>query len=148
MPLTATAIRHAKSGNKTRKMFDGGGLYLEISPSGGKWWRLKYRFGGKEKRISLGVYPDVSLKEVRRRREVARQLLAREIDPSEHRKAQKAAKSNGRPTISKLWPGNGSSSILPTGPRVTPAGSSAGWSGISSPGWETNPWPPSLLLNC
>ncbi len=54
MPLTATAIRHAKSGNKTRKMFYGGGLYLEISPSGGKWWRLKYRFGGKEKRISLG----------------------------------------------------------------------------------------------
>ncbi len=49
-------------------MFDGGGLYLEVAPSGGKWWRLKYRFGGKEKRISLGVYPDVSLKQARRRR--------------------------------------------------------------------------------
>ena len=107
MPLTATAIRHAKSGNKTRKMFDGGGLYLEISPSGGKWWRLKYRFGGKEKRISLGVYPDVSLKEVRRRREVARQLLAREIDPSEHRKAQKAARkqwsANNFEAVAREW---------------------------------------------
>ena len=57
---------------------------------------LKYRFGGKEKRISLGVYPDVSLKEARRRRAQARQLLAREIDPSEHRKAQKAASDSSR----------------------------------------------------
>ena len=93
MPLTATAIRHAKPSKKARKMFDGGGLYLEVAPSGGKWWRLKYRFEGKEKRISLGVYPDVSLKEARRRRAQARQLLAREIDPSEHRKALKAART-------------------------------------------------------
>ena len=59
MSLTAAAIRHAKPGNKTRKMFDGGGLYLELTPRGNKWWRLKYRFAGKEKRFSLGVYPDV-----------------------------------------------------------------------------------------
>ena len=61
MPLTATAIRNAKPSSKTRKLFDGGGLYLEISPKGGKWWRLKYRFAGKEKRLSLGAYPEVSL---------------------------------------------------------------------------------------
>jgi len=73
-------------------MFDGGGLYLEISPKGGKWWRLKYRFGGKEKRLSLGVYPDVSLKDARVRRDEARKLLANEVDPSENRNARKAAK--------------------------------------------------------
>ena len=62
MPLSDTAIRNAKPSDKARKMFDGGGLYLEVAPSGGKWWWLKYRFDGKEKRLSLEVYPDVSLK--------------------------------------------------------------------------------------
>ena len=95
MPLTGTTIRHAKPSNKARKMFDGGGLYLEVSPNGGRWWRLKYRFTGKEKRLSLGVYPDVSLKEARRRRDEARQLLARDIDPSAYRKAQKESKRQG-----------------------------------------------------
>ena len=51
MPLSNTAIRNAKSGVKARKMFDGRGLYLEVAPSGGKWWRLKYRIDGKEKRV-------------------------------------------------------------------------------------------------
>ena len=60
MPLTDTQIRKAKPTEKTQRLFDGGGLYLEISPKGGKWWRLKYRFGGKEKRLSLGVYPDMT----------------------------------------------------------------------------------------
>ena len=55
MPLTDTAIRNAKPTEKPRRLFDGGGLYLEISPRGGKWWRWKYRFEGKEKRLSLGV---------------------------------------------------------------------------------------------
>lgn len=81
MPLTVTTIRNAKPGDKTKKMFDGGGLYLEVAPSGGKWWRFKYRFGGKEKRLSLGVYPDVSLKDARDRRDEARKLLAKGIDP-------------------------------------------------------------------
>ena len=75
--------------------------------AGGKWWRLKYRFGGKEKRISLGVYPDVSLKQARRRRAQARQLLAREIDPSEHRKALKAARAersaNSFEAVAREW---------------------------------------------
>ena len=59
MPLTNIAVSTVKPRARTRKLFDGGGLYLEVSPAGGKWWRWKYRFGGKEKRISLGVYPDV-----------------------------------------------------------------------------------------
>jgi len=91
MPLTDTAVRNAKPTNKTVRMFDGGGLYLEISPKGGKWWRLKYRYHGKEKRISFGVYPDVSLKMARDRRGDARTLLADGIDPGEHKKTQKQA---------------------------------------------------------
>lgn len=65
MPLTNTTIRNAKSGEKAIRLFDGGGLYLEVAPSGGKWWRFKYRFGGKERRLSLGVYPEVSLARAR-----------------------------------------------------------------------------------
>ena len=90
MPLTDSAIRTAKPKDKAYKLFDGGGMYLEISPSGGKWWRLKYRIDGKEQRISLGVYPDVTLKSARERREEVRKLLANGINPSVHRKAAKA----------------------------------------------------------
>ena len=92
MPLTDRAIRSAKHESRTRKMFDSGGLYLELAPSGGKWWRFKYYFGGKEKRLSLGVYPEVSLKEARDRRDEARRMVKNFIDPSEHRKELKRAK--------------------------------------------------------
>ena len=88
--LTATAVKNVKASGKTQRLFDGGGLYLEVSPTGGKWWRFKYRFAGKEKRISLGVYPDVSLKDARDRKDEARRLLANDIDPSEYRKTHKA----------------------------------------------------------
>ena len=94
MPLTNTAIRNAKAGKKTLKLFDERGLYLEVSPAGGKWWRLKYRFGGKEKRLSLGIYPDVALKDARDRRDHSRKLLTDGVDPSEYRKATKAAQNN------------------------------------------------------
>jgi len=94
MPLTNTEIRNAGSGAKALRLFDERGLYLEISPAGGKWWRFKYRFRGKEKRLSLGVYPDVSLKEARDRRDESRKLLTNGVDPSENRKAQKAAQVN------------------------------------------------------
>ena len=91
MPLSDTAIRNAKPAEKPVRLFDAAGLYLELSPSGGKLWRLKYRFGGKEKRLSFGVYPDVTLKEARERRDEARKLLANGKDPGEVKKAQKAA---------------------------------------------------------
>lgn len=107
MPLTDTAIRSAKPGEKAVKLFDERGLYLEISPTGGKWWRLKYRFDGKEKRLSLGVYPDVSLKDARERRDEARKLLANGIDPSENRKAQKSARAdraaNSFEAVAREW---------------------------------------------
>ncbi len=91
MPLTDTAIRNAKPSEKPIRLFDGGGLYIEVSPSGGKWWRLKYRFAGKEKRLSLGVYPEIGLKEARERRDATKRLLADGIDPSVERRVQKVA---------------------------------------------------------
>ena len=107
MPLTDTTVRNAKPADKVRRMFDGGGLYLEIAPRGGKWWRLKFRFEGKEKRISLGVYPDVSLKKARERREAARKLLADGVNPSDNRKAQKETQlekaANSLEVIAREW---------------------------------------------
>ncbi len=88
--LTDSAIRNAKPGTKTVKMFDSGGLYLELAPAGGKWWRLKYRYQGKEKRLSLGTYPMTTLKEAREAREAAKKLLSQGVDPSAHRKQGKA----------------------------------------------------------
>ncbi len=93
MPLTDTRIRKVKLRDKTFKLADERGLYLEISPAGGKWWRLKYRFDNKEKRLSLGVYLDVDLKTARERRDQARKLVAAGVDPSEQRKAEKAARA-------------------------------------------------------
>jgi len=88
--LSDATIRKAKPGEKPRKLSDGGGLYLELQPNGGKWWRLKYRHEGKEKRIGLGTYPEVTLSEARKRRDDARALVAAGTDPSEARKAGKA----------------------------------------------------------
>lgn len=103
MPLSDTAIRQAKPGPKPYRLFDGGGLYLEVAPSGGKWWRLKYRFDGKEKRLSFGVYPDVSLKDAREQREAARKLLAKGIDPGEERKAGKASETGSFAAVAREW---------------------------------------------
>jgi len=107
MPLTDTSVRNAKAGDKTRKLFDGEGMYLEISPKGSKYWRLKYRFGDKEKRLALGVYPKVSLKEARKRRTEAKQQLDNGIDPSAARKAQKLLKgqaaANSFDAVAEEW---------------------------------------------
>lgn len=94
MPLTDLKIKGAKPKEKPFRISDERGLYLEVAPSGGKWWRFKYRFHKKEKRLSLGVYPDVTLAAARDRRDDARKLLANGIDPSEHRKSANQAKSN------------------------------------------------------
>ncbi|MGH8478349.1 MAG: Arm DNA-binding domain-containing protein [Gammaproteobacteria bacterium] len=94
--LTDTAIRNAKPSAKPRKFFDGGGLCLLVAPAGGKWWRVNYRFGGRRKTISLGVYPDVSLTDARAKRDEARQLLGQGIDPSEARRDAKAREAAER----------------------------------------------------
>jgi len=92
MPLTDSAVRNAKPPKKNVKLFDDRGLFLFVTTSGGKWWRLKYRHEGKEKLLSLGTYPDTGLKEARVKRDEARRMLAQGIDPSGNRKAVKAAK--------------------------------------------------------
>jgi len=107
MALTDTAIRNAKPGPKSRKIFDGAGLYLEITPAGGKWWRFRYAFGGKSKLLSMGTYPDVSLTKARDRRDDARKLLADGIDPGVHRKATKAMRderaANSFEAVAREW---------------------------------------------
>lgn len=95
--LTRTQIEAVKPQEKPFKLFDGRGLYLEVVPAGGRWWRFKYRHGGKEKRVSLGVYPDVGLKEARERLDEARKVLAAGIDPAEQRKAAKLASAIANP---------------------------------------------------
>ncbi len=94
--LTDAAIRKTTPGEKPRKLADGNGLYLEIQPSGARYWRLKYRIGGKEKRLSLGVYPAVSLADARKRCDEARALLAGGTDPSEARKERKATQAQAQ----------------------------------------------------
>ena len=91
MSLTATKIRNIKPTQRIKKHFDANGLYLEVTPKGRKWWRMKYRHASKERRISLGVYPEITLKEARERRNEARRLLNQGIDPSQQRQAQKAS---------------------------------------------------------
>lgn len=94
MPLTNTAIANAKPASKPFKLYDEAGLFLQVTPSGGKWWRFKYRFDAKEKLLSLGTYPEISLKSAREKRDESRSLVAEGIDPSVNRKATRESKNN------------------------------------------------------
>ena len=89
MPLTDLFVKNLKPAPKTKRYNDERGLCLEMNKNGGKWWRFRYSFQQKQKMISLGVYPDVSLKMARERRDEARRLLAEGMDPSQVRKAEK-----------------------------------------------------------
>ena len=114
MPITQAQIVNAKPREKPYRLFDGRGLYVEISPSGGRWWRFKYRINGKEKRLSLGVYPDVSLKAARDRLNDVRRQLAAGSDPAEERKGSAATSTDplasntfeliARECSAELWP--------------------------------------------
>lgn len=90
-PLSDTQVNKAKPQEKEYRLFDGGGLNLLVTPTGGKLWRLKYTFNGKVKQLSFGAYPALSLAEARQRREDAKKLLANGVDPGNVKKAQKAA---------------------------------------------------------
>lgn len=107
MALNDTQIRKACSGAKPIRMFDGGGLYLEVRPAGGKWWRFKFRFGGKEKLLALGTYPEVTLKGARDKRDAARKQLADGVDPTQARKADRAAQNaralNTLEAVARAW---------------------------------------------
>lgn len=107
MALTDVKVRNAKPGEKQIKLFDGDGLFLLVTPAGGKWWRFKYRFGGKEKLLALGTYPEVTLADARQRRDDARKLVANGVDPSEAKKAQKAARQeageNSFEVVAREW---------------------------------------------
>ena len=103
MALSDIAIRGAKHGLKPIKLADEKGLFLLLQPSGGKLWRLKYRFSGKEKKLGLGRYPDVTLKEARKRRDDARAQIAAGVDPGALKQAEAlAAKLNVATTFGRL----------------------------------------------
>jgi hypothetical protein len=121
--LSDAAIRKAKPKEKPYKLFDGDGLFLLVTPTkkgelppntGGKWWRFKYRFQGKEKLLSFGTYPEVSLASARERRDVARKQVAAGIDPSVSRKEEK-----------EQWSGEGSFEAV-----------AREWIDLKSPGWS------------
>ncbi|ODT74776.1 MAG: integrase [Nitrosomonadales bacterium SCN 54-20] len=107
MPLTDTTVRNAKPEAKSRKLADEKGLFLLIHSNGSKYWRFKYRFGGKEKLLALGIYPDVSLAQARQRRDEARKLLANEVDPGiykqEAKRARKDMAGNSFEAIGREW---------------------------------------------
>jgi hypothetical protein len=93
MPLTDVAVRSAKPREKMFKLSDSGGLYLQVTTTGGNRWRWKYRVAGTEKCLSFGTYPDVPLKAAREKRDAARQQLAAGVDPGIARRAQKQAQA-------------------------------------------------------
>jgi len=107
MALNDTAIRNAKPKAAPYKLSDGGGLFLLVNTNGSRWWRYSYRFDGKQKTISLGVYPDVSLKDARAKHAEARITLAKGINPSVDRKLEKAARiedgKNSFEFLAKDW---------------------------------------------
>jgi integrase len=102
--LTDIAVRNAKpDATKQKTLFDGKGLFLLISPKGGKWWRFKYQFQGNTKMLSFGTYPEVSLAGARKQREEARELVAAGIDPGEIRKAAKVAETFTFEKVAREW---------------------------------------------
>ncbi len=107
MALTDIKVKKAKATDKPVKLTDGGGLFLLVQPNGAKYWRLAYRFAGKQKTLALGVYPDVSLADARDRRDDARKLLANDTDPGAVKQAQKAAQVelavNSFEAIAREW---------------------------------------------
>lgn len=105
MPITDTAIRTAKPQQKPLKMSDGGGLFLLVNPNGSKWWRYSYRINGKQKTISLGTYPDITLKDAREKHQEARKLVAQGQDPSAARKTERREREFNQGNTFKEWAG-------------------------------------------
>jgi integrase len=106
-PLSDLQVKNAKAKEKEITLFDGGGLYLLVTPTGGKLWKMKYSIGGKHKKLSFGAYPAISLADARQRRDDAKKLLANGIDPVDAKNAQKAAQgeqdTNTFEVIAREW---------------------------------------------
>jgi hypothetical protein len=116
MSLTDTAIRGVKPTDKAQKLFDGNGLFLFVAPSGTKSWRVKYRFQGREKLLTLGTYPQISLKEAREACADAKKQLSGGTDPSAEKRSEPEAH---KPPL-KLSRGNGTKTRSPSGRTATP----------------------------
>lgn len=101
--LTETKLRSAKPAEKPYKLFDERGLYLIVHPNGGRWWRFKYAVSGREKLISLGTYPDVTLKRAREKRDEARSMVAEGMDPSDKRQAERLAQADTFEAVAREW---------------------------------------------
>lgn len=123
VPLSDIQVRNAKRKEKDYKLSDGGGLYLLVTPSAGKLWRMKYSYAGKERLLAFGAYPSISLSDARKRREEAKKLLANGVDPGEVRKAQKAATvaeaENSFEVIAREWHGKFSGNWSPDHTKTT-----------------------------
>src|SRR6185437_9308404 len=104
-PLTPSAVANAKPKAEPYRMPDGRGMFLLVQPNGSRWWRMEYRRPGTHKKnmLSLGVYPDVSLKQARERREAARKLIADGIDPGDKRKAEATAVADTFEAVAREW---------------------------------------------
>jgi integrase len=105
MALTDLQVKAAKAKDKPYKLGDSGGLYLLVTVAGGKLWNLKYRVEGREKKLSFGVYPDISLLDARNKRDEARKVLANGIDPAEQLKAVKAERQTNQANTFEVWAG-------------------------------------------
>lgn len=107
MPFTDIAVRKAAPADKQYRLGDAAGIYLEVQPSGAKYWRLRYRFDQKQKTLALGVYPAVGLKDAREARDAARALLGKGVDPGAARAATKSSRgtavSNSFESIAREW---------------------------------------------
>jgi integrase len=103
MRLNDTLIRKTAPGPKPLKLSDGDGLFLVIQPNGGRWWRMRYFISGREKMLSVGTYPEVSLQDARRRRFQIRELVAKGIDPSDERKSEKDARATTFELLAREW---------------------------------------------
>jgi len=101
--LNDTKVRNAKPRERAFKLYDERGLFLLVTATGGRLWRLKYQMHGREKLIALGAYPDVTLKRAREKREAARRLIADGVDPSAQRKAERAALAESFEGVAREW---------------------------------------------
>ena len=101
--LTETTIKQLQRAAKPYKRFDEKGLYLIVTPDGGRWWRFKYRLAGREKLLSLGTWPDVPLRRAREKRDEARRLVADGVDPSAERQAKRAAQVETFEALAREW---------------------------------------------